>query len=134
MKIRDIRKLTGLSQSKFAEKYSIPLPTLQHWERDYTQPPKYFIRLLEKDIAADRPDTMYFKGKNEELYIYSADAKTITDIDGNTVRITDSIKDVKRENIGIYLSDLFDFIKQAQRMFNMDCEEDLRSDIIWIEN
>ena len=32
MEIKELRKLANLSQSKFSEKYGIPLPTLRHWE------------------------------------------------------------------------------------------------------
>lgn len=46
-KIKDIRKMTGLSQAKFAEKYSIPRRTIENWESEKTSPPPYVITLLE---------------------------------------------------------------------------------------
>jgi len=134
MKIREIRNLTGLSQSKFAEKYSIPLSTLQHWERDYTQPPKYFLELLKNTIGLETQGVMNFTGKNGELYIYYSDTQIISNLNGDSVHVTKTIEDVKKENIGLYLSDMFDYLEQAKKMFAIDCEEDLRSDIIWIEN
>ncbi len=50
MKIKELRKKTGLSQSKFAEKYHINLWTLQEWERDRTKTPETILYLLERII------------------------------------------------------------------------------------
>jgi len=51
MTIKEIRKKTGLSQSKFAAKYAIPVRTIQEWEQDRATPPAYFIELLEEKTA-----------------------------------------------------------------------------------
>ncbi|MBO4391239.1 MAG: helix-turn-helix domain-containing protein [Lachnospiraceae bacterium] len=133
MKIRDMRKLTGLSQSRFAEKYSIPLPTLQHWERDYTSPPKYFINLLEKTILSECEAPVYYTGKNGEKYIYNDTSGSISDMHGNTIQISEIIRLVKVENLPLYLSDLFESVNHARELFLFDCEEDTRSDIIWTD-
>lgn len=54
---KEIRKLSGLSQPQFSEKYGIPLPTLRHWEQGQRECPKYVLDLLEfkvrEDIKAD---------------------------------------------------------------------------------
>lgn len=59
MNIKELRKLTGLSQSKFAKKYSIPIGTLQGWEAGRRNPPPYIIVILERlvkiDAAAEGP-------------------------------------------------------------------------------
>jgi putative transcriptional regulator len=53
--IRDLRKSTGLSQSKFAAHFGIPVRTLQQWEQGQSTPPEYiprmmtYILLLEKE-------------------------------------------------------------------------------------
>lgn len=44
--IKELRESTGLSQSKFAEKYHIPVGTLQHWEQGVRKPPEYVVYLL----------------------------------------------------------------------------------------
>lgn len=44
--IKELRESTGLSQSKFAEKYHIPVGTLQHWEQGVRKPPEYVEYLL----------------------------------------------------------------------------------------
>lgn len=48
MTIREIRKLTGLSQGKFADYFKIPLRTVQEWEQGRRNPPEYIPTLLER--------------------------------------------------------------------------------------
>lgn len=52
-KIKEIRKLTGLSQAKFAEKYHIPKRTLENWEEGTNDAPKYVLELLERCVRTD---------------------------------------------------------------------------------
>lgn len=53
MAIKEIRALTGLSQKGFSEKYGIPLPTIQHWERGNRECPQYVLDLLEFKVKSD---------------------------------------------------------------------------------
>jgi len=54
MKIKEFRKETGLSQTKFAEKYGFNLRTLQDWEQERCNPPEYVIQMLnEKKLLTD---------------------------------------------------------------------------------
>lgn len=53
MKIKEIRKLTGLSQIQFSEKYGIPLPTIRHWEQGQRKCPQYVLDLLEFKVKLD---------------------------------------------------------------------------------
>ena len=46
MTIKELRESTGLSQSKFAEKYHITEGTLQHWEQGVRKPPEYVVYML----------------------------------------------------------------------------------------
>ena len=50
MTIKEIRALTGLSQSKFAEKYHIKIDTLQNWEQNRAKTPAYVLFLLERIV------------------------------------------------------------------------------------
>lgn len=52
-KIKEIRKMTGLSQAKFSKKYNVPVRTLQNWEAGKNSPPLYVIELLEFKIMQD---------------------------------------------------------------------------------
>lgn len=51
--IKELRRLTGLSQSKFAQKYGLSVRTLQQWEQGISKPIVSFTQLIEKDIAND---------------------------------------------------------------------------------
>lgn len=53
MNIKELRTLTGLSQSAFSKKYNIPIRTIQDWEGEKRIPPEYVIELLEFKIKAD---------------------------------------------------------------------------------
>ena len=48
MTIQELRKKTGLSQSKFAEYFGLPLRTVQEWEQGRRKPPEYIPKLLER--------------------------------------------------------------------------------------
>lgn len=52
-KIRSLRKVTGLSQTKFGELYGIPMRTIQNWENGVSEAPEYVIRLLERVVEED---------------------------------------------------------------------------------
>jgi putative transcriptional regulator len=45
-RIKELRKKTGLSQSRFAAKFEIPVRTLQQWEQGISAPPEYLIRMM----------------------------------------------------------------------------------------
>lgn len=51
-KIQELRERTGLSQSKFAARYGIPVRTLQGWELG-KRVPDYVIGLLDRCIQED---------------------------------------------------------------------------------
>lgn len=45
-KLKTFRKLEGLSQNQFAEKYEIPFNTYVKWEQGARRCPAYFIKML----------------------------------------------------------------------------------------
>lgn len=49
-RIKELREKTGISQSKFSERYGIPVKTLQAWEADRFQPADYLVSLLAQRI------------------------------------------------------------------------------------
>lgn len=53
MNPKEIRKLSGLSQPQFSEKYGIPLPTIRHWEQGQRECPQYVLDLLEFKVRED---------------------------------------------------------------------------------
>ena len=130
MTIRDIRKNTGLTQKEFAELYHISLPTLRRWEQDVNKAPVYLVELLKAVTHYGDDSPSAFEGE-ESKYYYDAVSCTVQNTCGDCIRITDSILDVKKENIGLYLDELFEDIDLAKKKFSDSCEEDKRSDIIW---
>lgn len=48
MSIKEMRLQTGLSQSKFAAMFEIPVATLKDWEQGRRKPPVYVINMMEK--------------------------------------------------------------------------------------
>ena len=51
MTVKELRKKTGLSQSKFAEKYKINLWTLKNWEQGKGEPLQVIVHLLTRIIT-----------------------------------------------------------------------------------
>jgi DNA-binding transcriptional regulator YiaG len=52
-KIYHIRKISGLSRNAFAEKYHIPIRTLEKWERSEITPADYLTEWLERIVRED---------------------------------------------------------------------------------
>ncbi len=48
-----IRKMSGLSRKDFAERYKIPIRTLEKWERREMEPAGYIISLLDRAVRED---------------------------------------------------------------------------------
>lgn len=53
MTIKEMRKLLGLSQFQFAEKYDIPKATVSNWEQGRRECPEYVLKLLERVVKQD---------------------------------------------------------------------------------
>lgn len=51
MTVKELRKKTGLSQSRFAEKYKINLWTLKNWEQGKGEPLQVVVHLLTRVIT-----------------------------------------------------------------------------------
>lgn len=72
MNVKELRKSTGLSQTKFAKKFNIPLITLVQWECETRKPSVYTIEMIEKILRYEQ----IFKEMNYELPSNKGDAKT----------------------------------------------------------
>lgn len=57
MIIKELRKITGLSQMEFARKFHIPVGTLAHWEQEIRTPPEYVIYMMTKIIYSEKSQT-----------------------------------------------------------------------------
>lgn len=54
MLIKELRKITGLSQAEFAKKIHIPVGTLAHWEQEIRKPPEYVVYMMVKIVYMER--------------------------------------------------------------------------------
>lgn len=52
-KVFQIRMMSGLSRNDFAEKYHIPIRTLEKWERSEITPADYLVEWLERIVRED---------------------------------------------------------------------------------
>lgn len=46
MGVRELRLQTGLSQSKFANMFDVPVATLKDWEQERRNPPAYVVNMM----------------------------------------------------------------------------------------
>ena len=46
VEVRELRLQTGLSQSKFAKMFDVPVSTLKDWEQERRTPPAYVIKMM----------------------------------------------------------------------------------------
>ena len=69
-KIKELRKKTGLSQSKFSAKFGIPVRTLQQWEQGISAPPGYLIKMMAYIMLLEEngqiKDKGLKRGKNKD--------------------------------------------------------------------
>lgn len=53
MTVKELRKLTGLSQKAFGEQYHIPTRTVENWESGSRKPSETILYLLERAVKED---------------------------------------------------------------------------------
>jgi len=56
--IQRIRKKTGLSQSKFAKHFNIPVRTIQKWEIQQATPPYYLIEMMKQILSFEQAEVI----------------------------------------------------------------------------
>ena len=136
-RVRELREQTGLSQRAFAEMYEIPVSTLRKWEQGEAAPPDYVLMLLARSIPGINamPETVKYRevisDRNGDSYYYDAAAKAVYDRFGNLIYIHDDLKDVDRDNLALYLHDLFQGLYDLQNRFENDCDFDRKDKIKW---
>lgn len=86
--IKEIRKLTGLPQRIFAEKYEIPFNTLRSWEAapessKHRKCPEYVVKLLEFKVLYDLNQNVSGSRDTDEEIKNRSDVKcTIRNLQG----------------------------------------------------
>lgn len=61
MNIKELRKLSGMTQQAFGDYFNIPLRSIQNWEGGQRQCPEYLLDLMQYKLENERII------KNEEL-------------------------------------------------------------------
>ena len=130
--IRELRDRTGLSQKAFSEMYGIPVSTVRKWEQGESTPPEYVIRLLARAIPQEEPGTNKILGKNGSVFYYNPGKKSVMDRFGNEILVKEDLREVNRQNLILYLEDLFEDFYRIQDRFNRDCYYDQREQINWV--
>jgi len=130
--IRELRDKTGLTQKAFSELYGIPVSTLRKWEQGESSPPDYVIRLLARALPREDQITQKLQGQNGSVFYYNSGRQSVMDQFGNEIFIREDLKEVKKQNLILYLEDLFEDFYTIQDKFNRDCYYDKQEDIKWI--
>lgn len=64
--IRKMRASTGLSQSKYAAYFDIPVSTLQDWEQGRRKPPVYVVSMMKKILELEHLKSFVLTGNDAE--------------------------------------------------------------------
>ncbi len=133
LSIKEMRMKTGLSQAKFAETFNIPVSTLRKWEQGDSSPSGYVIDLIARAIPSLNSSLEEISGRNNAIYYYDRNKKQLIDNKGNAILVKEDLEGVKRQNLRLYVSDLFESFYEIQSKFERDCYYDKKDDIVWIE-
>lgn len=103
MDIKEIRKLTGLTQKDFATRYNIPKRTIEDWERGVRNCPEYVTQLLERCVKMDT----FIRRIDFEVCVSNSDGEPVkgTERDVSVIYNTQILSDKQAEyliNNGMY--------------------------------
>ena len=130
-KIRELRDATGLTQKAFATQFDIPLSTLRKWEQGEASPAPYIVQLIARQLPSADDSLQRSTGKNGKGYYYDPAKRSVRDAYGNEIKVDEDLSDIKRQNLLIYLDDLFEAFYAARDRFKRDCRYDRKEDILW---
>lgn len=129
--IKELRAAAEMTQKEFADLYGIPLSTLRKWEQGETSPAPYVLQLLARSLPSTDKTLQKIQGTDGAVYYYDKYKKMVEDTKGNCIQVQEELDEVKTQNLGIYLRDLFEAFYEIQEKFNRDCRYDKEEDIIW---
>lgn len=129
--IRELRESTGMTQKAFAEMYGIPISTLRKWEQREASPAPYVVNLLARTLPDTDSSFQKITGRDGVSYYYNKNQRMVSDMKGNKIFIQEDLEDVKKQNLVLYLEDLFEHFYEIQEKFNQDCKYDKKEDILW---
>lgn len=129
--IKELRQSTNLSQKEFAEMFHIPLSTLRKWEQNESTPPSYVISLIKNSLPQTNKDFEIYLGNEGQKYYLDKNNNRVGDSLGNWISYHESISDVIKENIGLYIENLFNKYYEAIKNFDDELKSDKIHKIKW---
>lgn len=129
--IRELRDSTNMTQKEFANMYGIPLSTLRKWEQGESSPAPYVLNLLARTLPGIESSLWKIQGNDGTIYYYDQNKRTIADMRGNVIMVQEDLREIKKQNLILYLQDLFEGFYEIQKKFNRDCKFDKEDDILW---
>lgn len=131
MDIKEMRDMTRLTQREFAAKFDIPIGTLRRWEYGESKPAPYIIKLIALQLPVDQKKMEQIKDEEGNLFFYNKEAGYLMDMQGTRINIKDELEEVKKQNLILYIKDLFEAYYEILDKFDRDCRLDKTEDIIW---
>lgn len=129
--IKELRESTGMTQKGFAEMYGIPVSTLRKWEQREASPAPYIINLIARTLPSVDSSLQKITGSDGIIYYYDNNQKMVSDMQGNKIYVQEDLEGVKKQNLALYLRDLFESFYEIRDRFNRDCKYDKEDDILW---
>lgn len=108
IKIRDIRKKTGLNRTEFAAHFGIPLRTVEDWEAERRTPPEYIPRFIYYQWEYEQ-----MVNRSSDPVIQAGDGRNVNivkDTDGNKIVVIHDIIFRNKQNIS--WSDVEKYLEQ----------------------
>ena len=131
MDIKEMRDMTRLTQREFAAKFDIPIGTLRRWEYGESKPAPYIIKLIALQLPVDQRKMEQIKDEEGNIFFYNKEAGYLMDMQGTRIHIKDELEEVKKQNLILYIKDLFEAYYEILDKFDRDCKLDKTEDIIW---
>lgn len=128
--IKDLRLSTNLTQKEFSEKYGISLSTLRKWEQGESRTPLYIIHFLELILPSEKKEYVKIV-KNDKNYYLDMKNKKVGDALGNWIFFQEDIDNIVKENLALYIENLFEDYYKIVKKFNNDLFYDKKEKIIW---
>lgn len=129
--IRELRFKTNLTQKGFSEKYGIPLSTLRKWEQGESRTPYYVLRYIESSLPDYKEDYEKIINNKKDCYFLDRKNKRIGDSLGNWISFNEDINNVNKENLVLYIDNLFQNYYKVIKSFDNDLFFDKKEKIIW---
>ena len=131
MDIKEMRDMTRLTQREFAAKFDIPIGTLRRWEYGESKPAPYIIKLIALQLPVDQRKMEQIKDEEGNIFFYNKEAGYLMDMQGTRINPKDELEEVKKQNLILYIKDLFEAYYEILDKFDRDCKLDKTEDIIW---